>query len=298
MEKITAKEALEKIKQLFAKAAPVPASSATTTDYTVKDGSTLSATPEMAKGNPVHLKTADGTKPAPDGEYELTDGHICSVVGGLCDDLADGADEYQQSYSAEHPEAFAISTEDRKKLADKGHALPDGSFPIRNKTDLKNAVQSIGRASDPEKAKEFIKKRAKDLNAEATLPDEWKQNDETETAMKEELEEIKTLFAAQKTAVDKLTADFEAEKTAKTALEEEKTALKAQFDAQELKLAEVLKIVEELAKDPAEAPVQAPNTLMGAVNKAEREIAKEAGLAAMADFFKNQAKHKINQPVN
>ena len=32
------------------------------------------------------------------------------------------------------------SASDRRKLADSGDALPDGSFPIKNVEDLKNAI--------------------------------------------------------------------------------------------------------------------------------------------------------------
>jgi hypothetical protein len=39
-----------------------------------------------------------------------------------------------------------LDTEERRKLAEQGKALPDGSFPIRNREDLKDAIQSFGRA--------------------------------------------------------------------------------------------------------------------------------------------------------
>lgn len=39
------------------------------------------------------------------------------------------------------------------------HTLPDGSFPIEDCADLKNAIQAIGRAKDPAKAKAHIRKR-------------------------------------------------------------------------------------------------------------------------------------------
>jgi hypothetical protein len=39
-----------------------------------------------------------------------------------------------------------LDTAERRKLADQGKALPDGSFPIRNREDLKDAIQSHGRA--------------------------------------------------------------------------------------------------------------------------------------------------------
>lgn len=71
----------------------------------------------------------------------------------------------------------SFSDKKRKKLADTGAAMPDGSFPIENTSDLKNAIQSHGRAKDPDKAKAHIKARAKALGAESELPDDWKKFD-------------------------------------------------------------------------------------------------------------------------
>ena len=62
-------------------------------------------------------------------------------------------------------------TEQRKEMASKGLALPDGSFPIKNLEDLKNAIQAYGRAKDQAKAAKFIAKRAKALSAEDLIPD-------------------------------------------------------------------------------------------------------------------------------
>lgn len=70
-----------------------------------------------------------------------------------------------------------FSEKERKKLAKKKEAMPDGSFPIRNTSDLKNAIQAVGRAKDPDKAKAWIKKRAKALGKEDLLPDTWKAED-------------------------------------------------------------------------------------------------------------------------
>jgi hypothetical protein len=61
----------------------------------------------------------------------------------------------------------------REKAADKGQALPDGSFPIRNKEDLAKAVKAFGRAKDKAKAKRHIIKRARALKAVDTLPESW-----------------------------------------------------------------------------------------------------------------------------
>jgi hypothetical protein len=66
-----------------------------------------------------------------------------------------------------------LDTKERRKLAEEGKALPDGSFPIRNREDLQDAIQSYGRAKDKDEAKRWIKRRAKELNAERELPDDW-----------------------------------------------------------------------------------------------------------------------------
>ena len=67
-----------------------------------------------------------------------------------------------------------VSTEERKGLADKGHAMPDGSYPIANCGDLKNAIQAIGRAKDPAATKAHIKKRASALSCpDVSVPDDW-----------------------------------------------------------------------------------------------------------------------------
>ena len=67
-----------------------------------------------------------------------------------------------------------FSDEKRKQLAAAGHALPDGSFPIENVTDLHNAIQSVGRSGNYAKAKAHIIQRAKDLEATNILPEDWK----------------------------------------------------------------------------------------------------------------------------
>lgn len=73
--------------------------------------------------------------------------------------------------------AREFSTKQRKKLANKGQAMSDGSFPIANKQDLRNAIQAYGRASNKAAAKRHIIKRAKALGATDLLPDSWKSSD-------------------------------------------------------------------------------------------------------------------------
>jgi DNA-binding ferritin-like protein len=64
----------------------------------------------------------------------------------------------------------------REKLAKSGEALPDGSYPIRNVSDLRKAVHAYGRSkpSDRAKVRRHISKRAKALGKPDMIPDEWK----------------------------------------------------------------------------------------------------------------------------
>ena len=67
-----------------------------------------------------------------------------------------------------------FSEDERKALSKKGLAMEDGSFPIRNASDLKKAIKAHGRAKDVKAAKTFIKKRAKDLGRDDLIPSSWK----------------------------------------------------------------------------------------------------------------------------
>jgi hypothetical protein len=57
----------------------------------------------------------------------------------------------------------SVSAAGRQAAQRKGQTMPGGGFPIRNKADLENAKQSLGRAKKPAAAKRWINKRAKDL---------------------------------------------------------------------------------------------------------------------------------------
>jgi len=97
---------------------------------------------------------------------------VTKAIAAVGDESAEAAvaaedDDDIKCYSAE------FSQSQRERLAKKGHALPDGSFPIRNREDLKNAVQSWGLAKNKAAAKKFIKKRAKQLDAMSELPRKW-----------------------------------------------------------------------------------------------------------------------------
>jgi hypothetical protein len=69
-----------------------------------------------------------------------------------------------------------VSKRSREQAAEKGHALPDGSYPIRNVDDLKNAIKAYGRAkeSDRSKVRKHIIKRARALGKYDLIPEDWK----------------------------------------------------------------------------------------------------------------------------
>ena len=70
-----------------------------------------------------------------------------------------------------------FTADQRKNAAKKGAAMPDGSFPILNEQDLRNAIQAIGRAKNPAAAKAHIKKRARALGLTDLLPEDWRDSD-------------------------------------------------------------------------------------------------------------------------
>ena len=77
---------------------------------------------------------------------------------------------------------------ERADAADAGQALPDGSYPIKTVKDLKNAIQSYGRAKDPAKVKAHIIARAKALGKESMIPENWSKAIEADTAKADEME--------------------------------------------------------------------------------------------------------------
>lgn len=67
-----------------------------------------------------------------------------------------------------------FSEAERKEAASSGAAMKDGSFPIKNSEDVKNAVSLHGQAKNKAAAKRHIIRRAKAVGGEDHLPDDWK----------------------------------------------------------------------------------------------------------------------------
>lgn len=84
-----------------------------------------------------------------------------------------GSDEMRQVAEAAGLAKRDYSDKEREELAKKGLAREDGSYPIVDETDLKDAVDSFGRAKDKQGLQAWITKRAKALKLTDLLPADW-----------------------------------------------------------------------------------------------------------------------------
>jgi hypothetical protein len=91
---------------------------------------------------------------------------------GLDEWTADEAEEIEAE-AAEIALKRAYTEESRMEMAKKGTAMSDGSYPIKDVADLRNAIQAYGRAKDKNATKAHIIKRAMALGAEDLIPENW-----------------------------------------------------------------------------------------------------------------------------
>ena len=80
-------------------------------------------------------------------------------------------------------ELAVITRKERMKLADSKKALPDGSFPIRNASDLRNAIQAYGRSKPGKRGvvRRHIAKMARQLDKKDLIPASWKEASDSES---------------------------------------------------------------------------------------------------------------------
>ena len=117
-------------------------------------------------------------------------------------------------------EARFFSAKERKKHAKSGAAMSDGSFPIKNATDLKNAIRLAGHAKNPAAAKAHIKKRAKALGLTKSLPADWASNDcpecdrtfRSEDALADHAETVHTFSDMQRLVSDRVRETYGGER--------------------------------------------------------------------------------------
>ena len=81
-----------------------------------------------------------------------------------------------QTIEDENAELAIVSRKVRMKLAEEGKALKDGSFPIRDVSDLRNAIQAYGRSKPGKRGlvRRHIMKRARQLDKSDLVPENWK----------------------------------------------------------------------------------------------------------------------------
>ena len=85
---------------------------------------------------------------------------------GICTQIKSEKSEMAASTNESNMETDAGERES-------GEAMEDGSFPIVDMADLRNAIQANGRARDIEAARAHIIKRAEALDAMDMIPEEW-----------------------------------------------------------------------------------------------------------------------------
>lgn len=71
-------------------------------------------------------------------------------------------------------EAADLTDSERAALAKAGQAMPDGSYPIRNATDLSKAIRAVGRGdASHDNIRKWIIQRAKQLGVAHMIPSNW-----------------------------------------------------------------------------------------------------------------------------
>lgn len=66
--------------------------------------------------------------------------------------------------------AATFTRDARRRMVSEGVAMSDGTFPIRNRSDLRDAIRLVGRARNPEAARVHIEHRARVLGLTGMLP--------------------------------------------------------------------------------------------------------------------------------
>lgn len=125
---------------------------------------------------------------------------VAGTMSNADNDLTRRASEISKQFS-EMADFKVVSPKKREALAKKGHALPDGSYPIENEGDLKRAIRAYGRAKESDRAKvrRHIIKRARALGKSDVIPSDWKSASTDEISA--HIEHMKAVIAAA-SAVD------------------------------------------------------------------------------------------------
>jgi hypothetical protein len=189
-----------------------------------------------------------------------------------------------------------FSPAQRKALAKKGEALPDGAYPIRNEGDLKNAIKAFGRAKESERGdvKKHIIKRARALKKSDLIPETWIKKAMTASAdlerMREKLAEFGNLGAVSETDPKKASSGIATSQLPLELSNEEFEAFASSVDAELEKMvkktvegvpvsdSKIAKAVDAVAPAPSTAPVSAPSTSQPTAGQPKsKEIISDTG---------------------
>jgi hypothetical protein len=114
---------------------------------------------------------------------------------------ADAAYGDEDEYAADDDEELyfsSLSTEAREQAAKEKKANPDGSYPIRNVSELKDAISAFGRAKDKAQTKALIIRRARELKREDLIPDGWTSGEKSYSAEEVALAAYRVFEAEQR----------------------------------------------------------------------------------------------------
>jgi hypothetical protein len=106
-----------------------------------------------------------------------------------------------QMFDDSDAELSVITRKERMKLAESKKALPDGSFPIRNASDLRNAIQAYGRSKPGKRGlvRRHIAKMARQLDKKELIPASWKEASDSESmvaSLRERIAIVESVVAA------------------------------------------------------------------------------------------------------
>lgn len=111
-----------------------------------------------------------------------------AALRALIDDQILNAARSSTTYARDGIDKADLSTAGRKKAAASGAAMPDGSFPISTKADLRKAIKAVGRGgADHDEIRRHIITRAKALGLEAMVPTDWNADGSIDDTQKADL---------------------------------------------------------------------------------------------------------------
>jgi len=212
---------------------------------------------------------------------------LTASVGSLKDRVAAAQAEAEFTY---------IPEEVRMEAAKKGHALPDGSFPIETKDDVKAAIHAYGRAKASKKAdvRKHIIKRARQLKVSDLIPETWKTAASSEASdkvasMRAMIASVSEFADAKEATPEQIQKLAEAKGAADKQTEEE---VKAAKEVAKLKYAtpEQRAKADEARQNGRYTPKTQPRDDRGKFREVLAHLKQNLGVAGLQDALK-QVQH-------